>query len=297
MIKPITKLKIIGVRYSNANYYPGSQIPLDAYAESGIYEGAEVPYEIVEPYLEDSNRTKDEILNIGVLGGLIADEVALAIREGYAVCMTGGNCCHITGVVGGLQDANGPEARIGLVWFDAHGDFNTASTTHSGMLGGMPVAVAAGLTHPKWREASHIISPLPTDRIVLVDVRNLDLAEEQLIRSTDTAIASISPGFTGDIPLKDALDTLLEKVDLIYFHIDSDILDEVYTPNHWTKEPNGPNMGQVKSAIEIVMATGKVSAFAVVSVSGEGEGAEIMVNSGEELIRNGLAAWKRNGMA
>ena len=45
------------------------------------------------------------------------------------------------------------------------------------------------------------------------------------------------------------------------------------------------------------MATGKVSAFAVVSVSGEGEGAEIMVNSGEELIRSGLAAWKMNGMA
>ncbi len=296
MVKPITKLKIIGVRYANANYYSGVQIPLDTYAESGIYEGAEVPYEIVEPYLEDSIRTKDEIQNIGVLGGLIADEVAIALREGYAVCMTGGNCCHITGVVGGLQDVHGPEARIGLVWFDAHGDFNTANTTPSGMLGGMPVAVAAGLTHHKWREASHIISPLPTDRIVLVDVRSLDLAEEQLIRSTDTTIASIAPDLSGDIPLKNALDILLEKVDLIYFHINSDILDEAFTPNHGTKEPNGPDMAQVKAAIDTVMATGKVSAFAVVSVSGIGEGAEIMVKSGEELIRYGLAAWKMNGM-
>ena len=41
-------------------------------------------------------------------------------------------------------------------------------------LGGMPVAVAAGLTYPKWRELSHIVAPLPTDRIVLVDTRNLD---------------------------------------------------------------------------------------------------------------------------
>ena len=56
-------------------------------------------------------------------------------------------------------------------------------------------------------------------------------------------------------------------------------------------------MDQVKAAIDTVMATGKVAAFAVVSVSGEGAGAEIMVDSGKELIRSGLAAWKKYGMA
>ena len=297
MIKPIAKLQIIGVRYGNANYYPGTNIPLDEYAKSGIYEASQVPYQIVEPFLEDSQRTSNEIQNIGNLGGLIADEVSSARKEGSAICMTGGNCCHITGVVGGLQDAHGPEIRIGLIWFDAHGDFNTAKTTISGMLGGMPVAVAAGLTHPNWREASHIISPLSTDRIVLVDVRNLDSAEENLIRATDAVIASIAPGFPGDVSLKDAIEDLSEKVDLIYFHIDSDILDEAYTPNHATKEPNGPNMVQVKTAIHTVMATGKVAVYAVVSVPGEGVGSEIMVESGKELIREGLTAWKKYGMA
>ncbi len=297
MTQPITQLQIIGVRYGNANYYPESRIPLDAYAKSGVYAAAQVPFEIVEPYLEDSQRTPDEVQNIGILGGLIADEMASARKDGRAVCMTGGNCCHITGVIGGLQDVHGPAARIGLVWFDAHGDYNTSKTTLSGMLGGMPVAVAAGLTHANWRIASHIISPLPSERIVLVDVRNLDPAEEQLIRATDTAIASVAPGFSGDVPLQDALSQLAEKVDLIYLHIDSDILDEAYTPNHGTKEPNGPDMDLVKAAIDTVMATGKVAAYAVVSVSGEGEGAEIMVASGKELIRSGLAAWKKYGMA
>ncbi len=296
MNKPISKLQIIGIRYGNANYYPGDRIPLDAYKESGIYSAAEVPIEIVEPFLDDDQRTPDEVQNIGILGGLIADEVASARRDGRAVCLTGGNCCHITGVLGGLQDAHGIDARIGLVWFDAHGDYNTAKTSLSGMLGGMPVAVAAGLTHANWRVASHVISPLPTERIVLVDVRNLDPAEEQLIRATDTVIASIAPGFTGDLSLKEAVETLAADVDLIYFHIDSDILDEAYTPNHGTKEPNGPDMDQVMVAIDTVMATGKVAAFAVVSVSGEGEGAEIMVESGKELIRSGLTAWKKYGM-
>jgi len=295
--KPVTDLQIIGVRYTNANYHPGKRIPLDVYAESGIYTAAEVPYEIVEPRIEDSQRTENEVQNIGILGGIIASEVASARKDGRAVCMTGGNCCHITGILGGLQDAHGADARIGLIWFDAHGDFNTSKTTLSGMLGGMPVAVAAGLTHANWRIASHVRSPLPTERIVLVDVRNLDLAEEQLIRATNTVVASIASGLTGDINLQEAVDTLTAEVDLIYFHIDSDILDETYTPNHGTKEPNGPDMDQVKTAIDAVMATGKVAAFAVVSVSGEGEGAEIMVEAGKELIRSGLAAWKKYGMA
>jgi arginase len=196
--------------------------------------------------------------------------------------------------VGGLQDAHGPDVRIGLVWFDAHGDFNTPKTTISGMLGGMPVAVCAGLAFPRWREASHIIAPLPTDRILMVDVRNLDPAEEQLIRATDIVIAAPAPGFPGE-DLQAAVTNLAERCDLLYLHIDSDILDAVYVPNHGTREPDGPNMAQVQAAIDMVMATGKVAVLAVVSVYGEGEGHDVSVSSGITLIRSGLEAWRRHG--
>jgi arginase len=296
MTKPISKFQVIGVRYLTARYVPDPGVPLNTYAENNIYALDNTTFEVVEPLFPDEQRSGDEIVDLGILGGLIADEVAAARAGGDAVVMTGGNCCHITGVVGGLQDAHGPEAKIGLVWFDAHGDYNTAKTSISGMLGGMPVAVAAGLTHPEWRIGSHIVAPLPTERIILVDVRNLDPAEEQLIRATDTVIAAPAPGFPGE-DLTTAVNDLAEKVDLIYLHIDSDILDEAYTPNHGTKEPNGPDMDQVQAAIETVMATGKVAAYAVVSVFGKGEGADIMVNSGMELIRGGLENWKKYGMS
>jgi len=209
--------------------------------------------------------------------------------------MTGGDCTHLTGVVGGLQDAHGPAARIGLVFFDAHGDFNTPRTTLSGMLGGMPVAVCAGLAYPNWRERSHIAAPLPTDRIVMVDVRNLDEAEEQLIRATDVVIAAPAPGFPGE-DLEQSIADLADRCDMLYLHIDSDILDESYVPNHGTREPNGPDMKQVHAAIDTVMAIGKVVAFAVVSVYGKGEGSDVSVASGIELIRGGLESWRRHGL-
>jgi arginase len=164
------------------------------------------------------------------------------------------------------------------------------------MLGGMPVAVSAGLGYPNWRIGSHIVAPLPTERIVMVDVRNLDPLEKQLIDATDVVIASPAPGFPG-ADLAQCIAQLSERCDLIYLHIDSDILDASLVPNHSTREPNGPNMQQVLAAIEMVMATGKVATFAVVSVYGEGEGKERSVQSGIALIQGGLEAWLRYGMA
>lgn len=292
----LKNLQVIGVRYRYNRPAVNDERSLDAYVNAGIYASAGVPVDVIEPRMPDVPETDDETDRIGSLGGEIANAVSAARRDERAILMTGGDCSHITGIFGGLQDAHGPSVRVGLVWFDAHGDFNTPGTSLSGMLGGMPVAVCAGLAFPTWRERSHIVAPVPTDRILMVDVRNLDEPEAQLINSTDIVIAAPAAGFPGE-ELSAAVTDLAARCDLLYLHIDSDILDERYTPNHGTKEPNGPDMAQVKAAIDRVMATGKVAVAAVVSVYGEGEGSEIMVESGIELIRGCLSSWKNHGGA
>ena len=294
-IIPLDSLQVIAVRYGGSAPDQADERSSAALARSGVYDSAGVPFRIAEPAMPEARRTADESQNLGWLNGAIADDVAEACREGAAVLMVGGNCHHLTGVLGGLQDAHGAGARIGLVFFDAHGDFNTPKTTLTGSLGGMPVAVAAGLAHGRWRELAHIAAPIPTDRIILVDVRNLDPPEERLIRATDVVIAAAAPGFPGE-DLAAATADLAARVDMIYLHIDSDILDASYTPNHGTREPNGPDMAQVLGAVEMVMATGKLVAYAVVSVYGQGEGREIMQASGIELVRGGLVSWRRHGM-
>ena len=294
--RPLTGLQVVGVRYRYSHRAKRDERALDAYGRSGVYETAVVPYEVVEPEMPEEKRLPDEPDNIGLLGGAIAEAVAHGRRAGRAILMTGGDCSHISGVLGGLQDVHGSSVRVGLVWFDAHGDFNTPKTTLSGMLGGMPVAVCAGLAFPRWREMSHMVAPLPTDRIVMVDVRNLDAPEEALIKATDVVIAAAAKGFAG-VDLQTAVSALADRCDMLYLHIDSDILDERYVPNHGTKEPNGPDMAQVLAAVDTVMATGKVAVTAVVSVYGEGEGSETTVASGVELIRGCLDAWRQYGMA
>jgi len=297
---PLNRLNVIEVQYQGARPAAPDRWAFEAYRRSGAYQAAGAPLQVVRPLVPESALTLDAPTNMGLIGGAIADAVAEGsgrrlVYAPPAILMVGGNCNHATGVLGGLQDIYGAAARIGLVWFDAHGDFNTPQTTLTGSLGGMPVAVCAGLCFPAWREGSHILAPLPADRIVLCDVRNLDPAEEALIRAIGVPTAAPAPGFPG-CDLRRAIDDLSRRVDMIYLHVDADILDESYMPNHLTKESDGPNMAQVLDAIDITMATGKVVAYAVVSVFPEGEGGATSVDAGIELIRAGLRSWRKHGM-
>jgi arginase len=279
---------VIAVRYRNATPCQGDERSVDALLASGVLDVRGVRPQVFTPVLDSTDVTDDIPTNIGKFCRKIANDVARARRSGQRVIMIGGDCTHVTGMYAGLTHAHGPNARIGLVWFDAHGDFNTQHTTLSGMLGGMPVAVCAGLTWPQWREHAGIRDILPTNRIVMVDVRNLDPAEETLIRATDVTVVPCQSQ-----PLREAMQRLVATCDYIYLHIDEDILDQRYVPNHGTAEPNGPSMDDVKHAVSVVAAVAgeKLIAQALVSVYNVGEGAAISVASGIELLAHMRAVW------
>lgn len=280
---------VIAIRYRNATPCQGDERSVDALLASGVLNAHGIPPQVFTPQLPQDDITNDIPTNIGIFCHVIAQDVANARRAGQRVMMIGGDCTHVTGMYAGLTHAHAPHARIGLVWFDAHGDFNTQHTSISGMLGGMPVAVCAGLTWPKWREHAGIRDLLPTNRIVMVDVRNLDPAEAQLIRATDVTIVPCQTS-----PLAHAMQQLVDSCDYIYLHIDEDILDKRYVPNHGTAEPNGPSMQEVKDAISVVaeVAGEKLIAQALVSVYNSGPGAEISVASGIELLAHMHAVWQ-----
>jgi len=250
---------------------------------------------ITEPQPIDPATNDDRVGRLGEFNAQIARAASEAIARGAQPFLAGGTCSHLPGMVGGLEQAYGPTARIGLIWMDAHGDFNTPRTSYSQMLGGMPVAVVAGLCYPGWREQAGISAPMPTDRILMIDVRNLDDREETLIRATDVTIARFGDnGETDDILA--AIDALAAKVDYLYLHIDSDILDERFQPNHPTAEPNGPDDKTVDTLIEHVMSTGKVVALAVVSINPQEPGGAISIASGQQMMRTGLASWAAAGV-
>jgi arginase len=278
-------LHVVEVRYKHPNLNRGPIHEADSFQEAEIYRGGAVTIE--SPDLNDDGYADDPVGTLGTIGGQIADAVASGIGARRGVIVTGGNCNSLPAVIGGLQQGFGATQRIGLVWFDAHGDFNTPRTTLSGMLGGMPVAVSAGLCYPEWRIASRQEVVLPTDRIVMVDVRNLDPDEEKLIRATDVQVVPVE----GD-EFERAVAELASKTDVIYLHVDLDILDESLVPTHNTKEPNGPDVVKTLAAMKTVIDTGKVTAIGMVSVYPNGPGGEIALQAATDLLRDSIAHWQ-----
>jgi arginase len=279
-------IQVVEVRYIHDDLVRGPIHEADEYKEAGVFDTPDGSVTYVAPTLQDDNYATDPVGTLGIIGGQIADEVAAGLNDGKNVILAGGNCNSLPAMIGGIQKGLGPTKRIGLVWFDAHGDFNTPKTTLSGMLGGMPVAVSAGLCYGDWRVANRQEVPLPTDRIVMVDVRNLDADEEKLIRATDVTVVPVEGS-----EFKTAIQELASKVDVIYLHIDLDILDESYVPTHRTKEPNGPDVDTTLAAMKTAIDTGKVEAIGMVSVYPNGEGGEIAVQAATDLLRESVAHW------
>ena len=265
----------------------------DAYLADGLPGrlGAHADITIRDLQAAASDAPADPIPRLEAINTAIARSVSGAIDAGSAPLLTGGSCVSLPGMLGGMQRAFGPAARIGLVWFDAHGDFNTPKTSLTQMLGGMPVAVSAGLCYPTWRVAAGLDRPIPTDRITMVDVRNLDPAERTLIEATDVTVVDVPDRSAAGSPFADAVAALAASVDHLYLHIDADVLDARYQPNHPTVEPDGPSLEDVNAAMDVVLKTGKVRAFGVVSVNAQGPEGPTSLASGMAMIESAIATW------
>ena len=120
---------------------------------------------------------------LGMSLGHFADLVAKNERDGYFTVGLLATCPSMPGLVAGLQrPASGTEAqRVGMLWLDAHPDFNTPETTRSGSLGGMPVAVATGRALQVMRLDATLDPPLSDRHVVMGGVRLTDPLEQRLL--------------------------------------------------------------------------------------------------------------------
>lgn len=137
-----------------------------------------------------------------------------------------------------------PDAKV--LWLDAHGDFNTPETTHSGYLGGMPLAGACGV----WDTGFEGV--LDPDRVVLAGARDLDNDERALLVQSRVRLVGASTATPQRARL--ALDGAP-----VFVHLDVDVLDpkalsavKFPTPNGLTAAALGDLLAAVAEDCEIV---------------------------------------------
>src|SRR5579859_7579112 len=102
----------------------------------------------------------------------LTQSVQQAITAGAFPLVMSGTCDVSLGVVSGLNNA-----QSGIIWCDAHGDFNTPETSPSGNFVGMPLAVLTGHCYQDiWSQVSNS-TPTPDSQVLMIDVRGLDQLE------------------------------------------------------------------------------------------------------------------------
>jgi arginase len=193
---------------------------------------------------------------LGLSLGHFADIVAQNERDGYFTVGLLATCPSMPGLVAGLQ-RSGPTRepiKIGMLWLDAHPDFNTPETTRSGSLGGMPVAVATGRALQILRLDAKLDPPLADRHVVMGGVRLTDPLEQHLLDNSLIEQLSVEDLRNLTPAVWAQLDRLDRLTDKIYVHIDMDVLDPREVMGHGNKVPNGPSSEQLAKLFEAVFA-------------------------------------------
>ncbi len=204
---------------------------------------------------------------MGLANGHLAGLVAENENGGRLTLGLLGNCNALLGMLGGLQRSSpdGVLRRVGLVWIDAHGDFNTPETTLSGMLGGMPVAVAAGLALERLRRESGLEKAMNDTDIVMAAVRDLDPEERELVQAHGIVQLTTQDLRERSGALHAQMRRLSESTDIIYVHVDMDVLDPAEVPGHGLTVPGGPTSQELAAALTEMFRYPKVGGLGIAS--------------------------------
>jgi arginase len=188
--------------------------------------------------------------------GDFARIVAKNERDGYFTVGLYATCPSMPGMVAGLQHSgpNDKPLRVGMLWLDAHPDFNTPETTRSGSMGGMPVAIATGRALTNLRLDATLDPPLRDEDVVMAAVRLTDPLEQDLLDHSKIQQLSVAD-IKGMTPaVWSQLDRLDAQVDKLYIHVDMDVLDPREVSMHVNKVPGGPSSEELAALFEQIFA-------------------------------------------
>lgn len=197
------------------------------------------------PPLPDGETTTRMSAVHETIAGFVVDTLATGQRP----VSIAGDCCSAIGMLAGLQRAG---FQPTLIWFDAHGDFNTTETSPSGFLGGMPLAMIVGkgdLSLP----AAVGLKPLPENQVILTDGRDLDPQEKDLLMNS------------GVVHLADPADLLDDPLPggPLYVHFDVDVVSLEESPAQNYPAEGGPSVTRMQTVFRRLASTGSIVAVSV----------------------------------
>lgn len=188
----------------------------------------------------------------------LARAVGKAVADGAFPVVIAGNCLSSLGTVAGMGGR-----RQGVIWFDAHADFNTPDTTTTGFLDGMATAVLAG---EAWLAAAGGVAgfrPVARPNFVFIGARDIDLEEGERLADPPVTVFS-GDDVRADRPaVEAAVAALARRCDAVYLHLDMDVTEPSPVPANEFAVTGGLDDGELWALLDAIAATAPIRAAGV----------------------------------
>ena len=208
-------------------------------------------------YLEPIVQVAEELADI-VTETLLNDEFPLILGGDHSIAL---------GSISGVARVH---KNVGILWIDAHGDFNTEETTPSGNIHGMILAALAGLGNSRLTEIAGKAPKLNKQTIVIVGARNLDPpGERELLHANHIHVFTMSDIDQRGISevMREALAIASQLNDGIHLSLDMDALDPKEAPGVGNPVRGGLTYREAQLAMEMIAEGGNLISMDVVEVN------------------------------
>jgi len=151
-----------------------------------------------------------------------------------------------------------------MLWLDAHGDFNTPSTSPSGYIGGMCLALACGMAPDLGLDLVGWY-PLAQERLVHVGSRALDPPELAAFNSSAAKLYTaqqVKSSGVADVA-EEAARHLDNRSDWIACHLDVDVVDPTLIPAVNYPTPGGLTADEAAMVVRAALRTGKLKVLEI----------------------------------
>lgn len=194
-----------------------------------------------------------------------ADAVEQALTAGFYPLVIGGDHSIALGTLWGVTRV---KQRIGVIWFDAHGDFNTHETSPSGNIHGMSFAASLGIGARELCENPKPGSRIRPQHCVLIGARNLDPGERRLL--TEAGVHVYTMHEVDKYGMKEVIGHALRHVggtDGVHVSFDVDVVDPQEAPGVGTPEPGGITYREAHLALELLAEAKVITSLEMAEVN------------------------------
>jgi arginase len=187
-----------------------------------------------------------------------------AIAAGEIPIFLGGDHSASIGTVGGVTD----KSEIGLIWIDAHGDFNTHETSSTQNVHGMALAVLQGLGKKELVDIGRPGPKVKPENIVILGVRDLDRKEKELIRASGCTAFTMRA--VDEVGIRAILTRILngfKHLAKIHISLDLDVMDPLDAPGVGTPSQGGLTYREGQLIMEILAETKKLHSVDIMEIN------------------------------